>query len=51
MYRVADVFMYSPAWQVGGWKGTADTHNLIEQTHKNFLTAERNIRKRSEGIA
>lgn len=27
--------------QVGGWKGTADTHNLIEQTHKTFKAAKK----------
>lgn len=27
--------------QVGGWKGTTDTHELIEQTHKRFLAGKR----------
>ncbi|CAN0380641.1 unnamed protein product, partial [Scytosiphon promiscuus] len=27
--------------QVGGWKGTIDTHELIEQTHKTYLAGKR----------
>lgn len=27
--------------QVGGWKGTADTHDLIEQTHKTYLASKK----------
>eukprot|EP00752_Nemacystus_decipiens_P004562 g4164.t1 len=27
--------------KVGGWKGTTDTHELIEQTHKRYLAGKR----------
>lgn len=27
--------------QVGGWKGTTDTHELIEQTHKRYLAGKK----------
>lgn len=27
--------------QVGGWKGTTDTHELIEQTHKRYIAGKR----------
>lgn len=26
---------------MGGWKGTTDTHELIEQTHKRYLAEKR----------
>lgn len=29
------------ARQVGGWKGTMDTHDLIEQTHKCYRAAKK----------
>lgn len=25
---------------MGGWKGTTDTHELIEQTHKRYLAGK-----------
>lgn len=27
-------------WQVGGWKGTTDTHELIERTHKSYVKSK-----------
>lgn len=33
--------------QVGGWKGTTDTHELIEKTHEKFL--EEKKKKRIKG--
>lgn len=32
--------------KVGGWKGTADTHILIEQTHKTFVAVKKGLAKK-----
>lgn len=31
---------------MGGWKGTTDTHELIEQTHERYLAGKRSKAER-----
>ncbi|CBJ27682.1 Inorganic diphosphatase [Ectocarpus siliculosus] len=37
--------------KVGGWKGTTDTHELIDKTHQKFLEEKKRIKGKQHGTA
>lgn len=36
-------FILFSVWQVGGWKGTTDTHELIERTHESYVKSKMKV--------